>query len=62
MPASTLKHLVELTDAELDFIFGGKITQVNGGGNTPGGNAFGVPSENPDGHQPPGQNKGPGNS
>jgi hypothetical protein len=31
---------------------------VNGGGNTPGGNANGVPtvSVNPAGHQPPGQN------
>jgi multisubunit Na+/H+ antiporter MnhC subunit len=33
-------------------------THVNGGGNTPGGNANGVPtvSSNPAGHQPPGQN------
>jgi len=31
---------------------------VNGGGNTPGGNANGVPttSVNPAGHAPPGQN------
>ena len=38
------------------------ITQENGGGNTPNGNANGVPivvtsvNENPAGHQPPGQN------
>jgi hypothetical protein len=34
-------------------------THVNGGGNTPNGNANGVPtvSENPAGQQPPGQNK-----
>jgi hypothetical protein len=33
-------------------------TQENGGGNTPNGNANGVPtvSSNPAGHQPPGQN------
>jgi hypothetical protein len=32
---------------------------VNGGGNTPNGNANGVPtvSVNPAGHEPPGQNK-----
>ena len=31
---------------------------VNGGGNTPGGNANGVPTTNvnPSGHAPPGQN------
>jgi hypothetical protein len=31
---------------------------INGGGNTPGGNANGVPTtnENPAGHAPPGQN------
>jgi hypothetical protein len=49
----------ELTDAQLDLVQGGKITQENGGGQTPGGNAFGVPSENPAGNEPPGQNKGP---
>jgi multisubunit Na+/H+ antiporter MnhC subunit len=34
-------------------------TQTNGGGNTPHGNANGVPtvSSNPAGHQPPGQNQ-----
>ena len=33
-------------------------THVNGGGNTPNGNANGVPtvSTNPAGHAPPGQN------
>jgi hypothetical protein len=57
-------ELAELTDAELDLVFGGKITpiteQVNGGGNTPNGQANGVPevtvaAENPAGHRPPGQ-------
>jgi hypothetical protein len=51
---------VELTEAELDFVCGGKIepVQVNGGGNTPNGQANGVPTynENPSGHRPPGQN------
>jgi hypothetical protein len=51
----------ELTDAELDLVHGGAITEVkeNGGGNTPNGNANGVPSENrnPSGFPPPGHNK-----
>ena len=33
------------------------IVQVNGGGNTPNGNANGVPAKNPAGMEPPGQNK-----
>ena len=32
------------------------IVQVNGGGNTPNGNANGVPATNPAGFAPPGQN------
>jgi hypothetical protein len=32
------------------------ITQVNGGGNVPNGNAYGVPATNPAGYAPPGQN------
>ena len=34
------------------------VTHVNGGGNTPNGNANGVPTiaTNPAGHAPPGQN------
>ena len=50
----------ELTQAELDQVTGGKIEPVkeNGGGNTPNGNANGVPEENqnPAGKAPPGQN------
>jgi hypothetical protein len=50
---------VELTEAQLDQVTGGAIEQiqVNGGGNTPNGNANGVPTVavNPAGHQPPGQ-------
>jgi len=57
-----LEHVVELTDAELDQVHGGKISHENNGGYTPGGNAFGVPHQNPAGQEPPGQNKGPGNS
>ena len=34
-----------------------KIVQVNGGGNTPKGEANGVPSKNPAGHEPGGHNK-----
>ena len=33
-----------------------KITQVNGGGNEPNGEAHGIPSKNPAGKCPPGQN------
>jgi hypothetical protein len=33
------------------------IVAVNGGGNTPEGNAWGVPRENPAGYAPPGWNK-----
>ena len=33
-----------------------KITQTNGGGNTPNGEANGIPSKNPAGKCPPGQN------
>jgi hypothetical protein len=32
------------------------ILAVNGGGNTPNGNANGVPRLNPAGHEPPGHN------
>jgi hypothetical protein len=47
-----------LSDGELDHVHGG--TQVNGGGNTPNGNANGVPvttvNQNPAGFAPPGHN------
>ena len=58
-----------LTDDEVDNVSGGAIetvvisvTQLNGGGNTPQGNANGVPivitteNQNPSGFAPPGQN------
>jgi len=54
----------ELRELELRHVAGGKITpittQENGGGNTPNGNANGVPiitiNENPTGKAPPGHN------
>lgn len=46
-----------LDENELRHVAGGKITQTNGGGNVPNGNANGVPSTNPAGSAPPGQNK-----
>jgi len=50
-------EIVEITDEkELEAVFGGAIVQVNGGGNVPSGNANGVPSVNPTGFAPPGQN------
>ena len=49
--------LVEITDEkELEAVAGGQIVQVNGGGNIPNGEANGVPSVNPTGFAPPGQN------
>lgn len=47
---------IKLSKAQLDKVVAGKITQVNGGGQTPSGNANGVPSVNPAGNAPPGQN------
>jgi hypothetical protein len=55
-----MSTLTELNSEQLDQVAGGKITPVkeNGGGNTPKGNANGVPTENqnPSGFAPPGQN------
>ena len=57
MTNETETPLVEITDEkELEAVFGGKIEQTNGGGNIPNGGALGVPSSNPAGHEPPGQN------
>jgi len=57
---AAISSLLELSEAELDQVAAGKITpvKVNGGGNTPNGNANGVPTENqnPAGFAPPGQN------
>jgi bacteriocin-like protein len=47
----------ELSDKELRQVSGGKITQTNGGGNIPKGEANGVPASNPAGKEPAGQNK-----
>ena len=55
-----MNDMRELTDTEIDSVSGGAITsrKENGGGNEPKGQANGVPTvnENPQGHQPPGQN------
>jgi hypothetical protein len=52
---------VKLTKAEMDAVVAGAITptHVNGGGNTPNGNANGVPvvNLNPAGKAPSGHNK-----
>jgi len=47
----------KLTQAQLDQVVAGAITQTNNGGNTPNGNANGIPARNPAGKAPPGQNK-----
>jgi len=51
---------VKLSNEQLDNVVAGAITptQVNGGGNTPNGQANGVPTVNlnPSGKAPPGQN------
>jgi len=48
---------VKLDGVQLDGIVAGAISKTNGGGNTPQGNANGIPATNPAGHAPPGQNK-----
>ncbi len=49
----------ELTEAELDAVAGGAITQTNNGGHEPNGVAVGIPATNPAGHEPPGQQPSP---
>ena len=48
---------VKLSKSQLDEVVAGAIAQTNGGGHVPGGNANGIPSTNPAGTAPPGQNK-----
>ena len=52
---------VKLSKEQLDGVVAGAISSehINGGGNTPNGNANGVPTTNvnPTGKAPPGQNK-----
>jgi hypothetical protein len=55
-PTESRSDVVYLTSAQMDGVRAGKITQTNGGGNIPKGNANGVPASNPAGHEPPGQN------
>lgn len=54
---SAMAAPVKLTQAQLDQVVAGAITQTNRGGNTPNGNANGVPATNPAGNAPPGHNK-----
>jgi hypothetical protein len=56
-PADARSEPIKLTSAQMDNVTAGAIVQVNGGGNTPQGNANGIPSTNPAGQAPPGQNK-----
>jgi hypothetical protein len=61
---ATAAEPVKLSKAQMDRVVAGAITptttQTNGGGNTPQGNANGVPTvtvnRNPSGFAPPGQN------
>lgn len=58
--SNTMAAPVELTKAQMDQVVAGAITPVkeNRGGNTPNGNANGVPTvnKNPAGKAPPGRN------
>jgi hypothetical protein len=61
MTTVALAETAALTDTQMDEVRAGKLTttQTNGGGNTPKGNANGVPTvtTNSGGNQPPGHNK-----
>ena len=46
-----------ISESELQQVSGGKIVKVNGGGNTPSGQANGVPYKNPAGKEPSGWNR-----
>jgi hypothetical protein len=50
------KEELRLEIEELEERIAPGIVAVNGGGNTPGGQANGVPRLNPAGHAPPGHN------
>jgi hypothetical protein len=58
--SSAMAEPVKLSQAQMEKVVAGAITgvQINGGGNTPNGNANGVPTTyvNPTGFAPPGQN------
>lgn len=54
---SPKKDTKRFTIRKLEERIAPKIVQVNGGGNTPGGNANGIPSSNPAGHEPRGHNR-----
>ncbi len=50
------QQVVKLSKDQLKQITAGKITQTNGGGKDPKGNAYGVPYKNPAGNEPGGWN------
>jgi len=52
----TEAEIRDLTEVEIDAVAGGKIEQVNGGGNIPQGSANGVDFVNPAGSAPGGWN------
>jgi len=54
-PSKELKNRFQIE--QLEERIAPTIVAVNGGGNTPNGEANGVPRENPAGYAPPGQNK-----
>jgi len=53
-PSTELKNRFQIE--QLEDRIAPTIVPVNGGGNTPNGEANGVPRENPAGFAPPGQN------
>ena len=54
-PSTELKNRFQIE--QLEDRIAPTIVPVNGGGNTPNGEANGVPRENPAGFAPPGHNK-----
>ena len=60
MANAAIAEPVKLSQQQMDNVVAGKITptKVNGGGQTPNGQANGVPTvnQNPAGKAPPGQN------
>jgi hypothetical protein len=57
MGVEAMEEEIRLEIEELEERIAPSIVAVNGGGNTPNGEANGIPRENPAGFAPPGQNK-----
>jgi hypothetical protein len=57
MRGEEMEKEIRLEIEELEERIAPSIVAVNGGGNTPNGEANGIPRENPAGFAPPGQNK-----